>query len=530
MKLSQTTRDMLKDVRAKALDDFLYFRVNVLKRQFLAGNEFQEGLTAFVGSTGGKPIKVVRVPRAHGKTTAVIDDVAWRICRNRNERILLSGPTRDHARAILGALKQLVLKNHMLRRLFPDVWPEDPQNDCVWWVKDRIQLVRDVDNKNPTVETAGVDSGTTGSHYTRIYLDDQVNDDNYRSRIMREGVWTHTLNCHALLDDTPDHPGAMIYTNTPWHPSDATMRLTSTECTFKDDIQLFEAGVYASGTADESLGVIWPEVRSEEFIAKQRSKGMRFFSPHYLMKPLAEGQHPFDVTNLQRFTMDVELDDFGVAQWTHPLGRDFFVHMSVDTNTNADTAADPAAIMVWAKDSAGHMWALDKKKLKGPTTPQLMDAMHQMFMRWRPLSEFVELKGKEDRFYYELLQYGLRKNVMYPINKLTRGGRTSRSSKFSRIVPMAVAVSDGRFHVPDDPLWQDFIEEMDLFDEKCEHDDQMDCVADIYNHGRAPIANERETEPEEPQGAGLLRVFVGNLPANNAVSRMCVSRDARLRV
>lgn len=532
MPVTKETRASLKGLRRRAVEDFIFFRVKVLGREHVLGNRFQEEMASFFADTGenAKPIKLIRVPRGHGKTTDVIDDVIWKISKDRNRRILISGPTREHAKGILHAIQNMVEKNRMLRELFPDVWPANPDNDCPWWSRDRIEVPRDIVNKNPTVQTSGVDSGTAGSHYTDIYLDDQVNDDNYKSKMMRDSVWNHTLHCHALLDDTPGQRAFMTYTNTPWHPQDATMLLTSMECSFKDDVDVFERSVYLSGGEDATEGVIWPEVRSEEFIRKQRAKGMRFFSPHYLMKPLAEGQHPFDVSKIERFVLDYDVNEEGVARWTHPLDKEFFVHLAVDTNTNADTAADPAALMVWAKDEDGHMWGLDKKRLRGPTTPQLLQAIHDLWAKWRPVQTHVELRGKEDRFYYELMQSAMRKGVCYGVNKVTRGGRTSRSSKFSRIVPMAAVVAEGWFHVPDGDSWRDFIEEMDVFDESCEHDDMMDATADVYAYGRRPIGKPEAPEIQTPQSAELMRVWVGPKKKGEDFGSLLVPYDAGILV
>jgi predicted phage terminase large subunit-like protein len=520
----------LKAVRERASVDFLYFRCHILKREFLAGNPFQEGMTAFVAKRGGKPIKLLRVPRGHGKTTAVIDWLTWRISLNRNERILISGPTHDHSKGILNAIKTIAEKNRMLRDVFCDAWPEDPANECPWWTRERIELPRDIFDKNPTISTAGVDSGTTGSHYSIIVLDDQVNNQNYQTQVLRENVWTHTLNCHALMDDRPGQPAEMLYSNTPWHPQDATMRLTSTECSFADDIAVFEQSVYRSGKLDpiESDDVIWPEFRSPEFIRKQRAKPMRFFSPHYLMKPLPEGEHPFNKDKLLPFVLEYKVNAEQVACWEHPQKREYYIHMAVDTNTNVDTAADPCAIMVWAKDHARHMWALDKRRMIGCTTPQLLDAILRMYQKWRPLSLMIEFRGKEDRFVYEVLQHGLRNGVGYPLHRLTRGGRTGKAGKYARIIPMAVAVDEGMFHVPKDGNWQEFTEEMDYFSETCDHDDMMDCTADIYTYGRWPLEPKVEEKERPPQDPHLMRALYGANPSPGV--RLYVPRSSRMLV
>ena len=529
MKHRPEVASALKRLAQKATESFLFFDTKVLGTKNIIGNSFQEEMSSFFEMKNGQHVKVVRVPRGHSKTTRVISHILWRVSIDPNERILVSGPVQDHAWGILDAVKTKVRSNKLLRSLFPHVWPDDPANECEWWTRERIQVPRDIANKNPTVSTTSVDAGKAGSHYTLIYADDQVNDKNYISRQMRDATWTHTLNLHALLDDQPGHPAEMLYANTPWHPQDATMRLTSSDCSFVEDVALFERGVYRAGGVDDSMGVIWPEIRSEEFIRRQRAKGMRFFSPHYLMKPLAEGAHPFNIERLERYAPDIDLAIDGAATWKHPHDRAHFIHMAVDTNTAATTAADPAVVLVAAKDCDGHMWVIARRRLKGPTLPQLFEAIHAEFMRWRPQTIHMELRAEEDTIYYELQRFGIRKGVSYPIHKLVRGGRTSKASKFSRIIPMAIAVNEGRVHVPAGADWQEFIEEMDLFDEKCDHDDQMDCAADIWTHGRIPQTLAVK-EMEAPMSPGLIRVIVGPPRIPDYNGRLMVAREGALLV
>lgn len=503
--------------RERALSDYLFFRSEILGRKHLVGNKFQEDMCAFSSHYGKKRIKMKRVPRAHGKTTENVDQIMHLLTNDPNERILFSGPNEAHANAVLGEVKEIAEKCSKLHVLFPEIWDPKPWDVNPLWLKDRIQLRRSERNKNPSVLAVGLESTNTGSHWTRIFVDDNINEDNYRSKVMRDMVWDRVLSYRALLDDTPDRRAYIIYSNTPWHDSDATVRMTRDDCPFRDDVDLFERTVYVGGGTEpqEDLPyeqqVIWPEVRSHEFIASQRLTGMRFFSPHYLMKPMAEGQHPFDVTKLRRFDLRYTIDTNGIASWQHPEGLDAFIHMAVDTNTNANTASDPVAIHIWAKDSMRHMWGLYKRRVVGCTTPQLHELVHDAFMLWRPHSIQFEVHGKDDRSYYELMQYGHRRGVSYPVNRLPRGGGRGKGSKYSRIVPMSAAVHEGWFHVPLDPAWAQFIEEMELFDENCEHDDQMDCVADIYTHGRWPSPPEKEEE-DQNISANLLRVFMKDIP------------------
>ena len=531
MRAAKRCPEHLWPIRERALSDYLFFRVHVIGRKYLEGNQFQTDLATFSSTYSDKRVKVKRVPRAHGKTTDNVDSILWAITKDQNERILFSGPTEDHATGVLSEIKTIAEKCSKLHVLFPEVWSPEPWDFHPQWNRDRITVRRSQASKNPTILAVGLESGNTGSHWTKIFLDDQVNNENYRSQVMRDMVWDRTLACRALLDDKPEKRAYLIYANTPWHENDATMRLTKADCPFLDDVELFERTVYVGNATDPSDDVIWPEVRTPEFIASQRRAGMRFFSPHYLMQPMSVGEHPFDVTKLRPFELRYQIDEAGIAHWTHPDDIPFFVHMAVDTNTNANTASDPVAIHIWAKDAMKHMWGLHKRRVVGCTTPQLHELIHEAFMLWRPQSIQFEVHGQDDRSYYELMQYGQRRGVSYPVNRLTRGGGRGKGSKYGRIVPMSAAVHEGWFHVPTDPAWRQFIEEMELFDENCEHDDQMDCVADIYTHGRWPTMPQKEEEAPAIS-ANLLRVFMGPnlLTQRDGQKKLMVPSESRLYV
>lgn len=118
-----------------------------------------------------------------------------------NLRILFAAETERRALSRIGWIRRQYANNELLRLLWPDLVWEKPKVQAETWVASHFSLKRTEDYPEATFEAAGVDSGSTGSHYDVTIKDDLIG---LRSRKMPELIpasieWFQTS--HSLSDN-----------------------------------------------------------------------------------------------------------------------------------------------------------------------------------------------------------------------------------------------------------------------------------------------------------------------------------------
>ena len=120
--------------------------------------------------------RLLLAPRNSMKTTLdQADIVQWILCFP-NVRILILTGTQDLAYRMVKELKAHFQLNLLLRALFPELCPVDPE--AKWGVADEFTVPRTKTWREPTVSVSTIDSTKAGSHYEILKLDDCVTEVN----------------------------------------------------------------------------------------------------------------------------------------------------------------------------------------------------------------------------------------------------------------------------------------------------------------------------------------------------------------
>jgi hypothetical protein len=117
-------------------------------------------------------------PRGTYKTTIGNGALIWRLLEHKEETALIVGATYDLASAKVSEIAENIAGNVVLRNTYPDRIPDDLSKN---WGKQGIRLVRDIAKREETIEPIGVGGSLAGKHYDNVFLDDLVNEQNYRS-------------------------------------------------------------------------------------------------------------------------------------------------------------------------------------------------------------------------------------------------------------------------------------------------------------------------------------------------------------
>lgn len=247
--------------------------------------------------------KLLLMPRSSFKTSIArclaVHIVIQRPDRNiyfpgrtgRNLRLLFAAENEKRAVSRIGWIRRQFEQNEILRALWPEcVWKAP--TDAPIWTATRFSLPRDEDYPEATFESAGVDSGSTGSHYDAIFKDDLIG---LRSRqepqfMARAIEWFKTS--HSLTDDVLFSLDFVFGTR--WAAEDLYSWI------FENEPE-YEYRIYSAHNPDGTL--LFPERLSEEVLAGLRKKQGDLYWLNYENKAIGTGVTAFDLSHLRECTV-----------------------------------------------------------------------------------------------------------------------------------------------------------------------------------------------------------------------------------
>lgn len=118
----------------------------------------------------------ITASKSHGKTTLLLGFALWSIGNNPNIRIKLLSSSDDKAKERLALIQSTIEHNPMYKLVFPHIRPRQGGP----WHKTACMVERDITDKDPTVEVAGILGSIEGGRADKILLDD-ISD--YRNSI-----------------------------------------------------------------------------------------------------------------------------------------------------------------------------------------------------------------------------------------------------------------------------------------------------------------------------------------------------------
>lgn len=150
--------------------------------------------------------------RGAGKSTVgTIARIIFEIIKNPNIRILLASNTQIQAEVFLREIKNHFAANDKLRDIFGDFVGSK------WDAREIIVRGRVKTHKESTVTCIGVGGPTASRHYDLIIGDDLADEENSRTELQRERLWTWYMK--SLIPTLLAH-GRLFILGTRWHPQD----------------------------------------------------------------------------------------------------------------------------------------------------------------------------------------------------------------------------------------------------------------------------------------------------------------------
>ena len=244
---------------------------------------------------------LILTPRAWIKSYLVT--IGWTLQRllinlvnGRREHQIISNATLPNAKSFLEKIKYNLKFNDLLRGLFKEWIPEDPDNEAEKWTQDYIQI------GGCFIETGSVEGNLVSQHYKTMINDDLVNRDNSATKDQLK----KTLDWWKLAQSLLLSNGIEINIGTRWAFDDLYGHFI--ENFAQPDFEYMETGEPIAeihkgpyhvlwmdcwANPKEETGSTFPVLFPEEKLKElQLQQGDRF-NGQYRNNPLALGKNPF---------------------------------------------------------------------------------------------------------------------------------------------------------------------------------------------------------------------------------------------
>jgi predicted phage terminase large subunit-like protein len=282
------------------------------------------------------------------------------------------------------------------------------------------------------------------------------------NKTIRDNVWTWFQG--EVLSRTLPH-SAVIMIGTRWHHDDPIGRVATLEGGEPWTILNFPAICTGDDPTRREIGeALWPEMFPIDFLERQRAEvGTYIWQALYQGNPTAEDGTLFRRKWFKYFTRDGAdiLSDFGRVP-SDSLPRLAAVDLSVSTKDTGDYSV----IAIFALDLTKRVMYLEdiiRFRAEGPDiVPKLWEAQK----RYKCRAIYIEKIGFQTALLQEAVRSGLPARPVLPDR-----------DKFTRALPAAAAVENGRILFPAGAKWLPQFEHELLTFPHGVHEDQVDALA-----------------------------------------------------
>lgn len=368
-----------------------------LKRQIIANNRIDILMTAVLGY-GIQPFHLAMLRwqfvqpdnlqlafRGAGKSTAcTVSKSIHLLLKNPNLRILIASKTSGQAEAFLREIKAHFEGNDRLAEIFGPYY--DPRRVNKWDNSEIEVLPRTAIAKEGSITTIGVHAQVVGKHYDVIISDDLVDEENSRTKHMRDKTKTWYYQSLDPTLEPPDpnvpHRGEHHRQGTRYHYDDLYGHLIENELGECGAVQIIPA-------LNERGQSPWPDKYPPAWFAKKRkASGIIIFNAQYQCDTEAMKGEVFQYDDCQTY----EDGD---------LPEDLRIYMGVDLAISEKDSADKFAIVVIGIDGAKNHFVLDfyegQLRFKAQTKKIL-----EYYARWDPIRCGIETVAYQEAQYQNL--------------------------------------------------------------------------------------------------------------------------------
>lgn len=380
---------------------------------------------------------------------------------------------RPTAKAFLRQIKREFEANDILKQVFPEIFWANPNGEAPKWSEDEGIVVKRKGNpKESTVEAWGlVDGQPTGRHFKLMVYDDVVTLDSVSTPEMCQ----KTTRAWEMSRNLGSEGGAVRYIGTRYSYNDSYG-------------EMMRRGVVVPRIYPVYDSENKPVLLSLERIGQKRKElGPYVFSSQMLQNPVADEAQNFKEEWLQT--------------WSAQNTKNLKIYILVDPASKKKKNSDYTAIFVVGLGIDQNYYIVDmiRDRMNLTERTQTLFGLHKMYL---PVAVGYEEYGMQSDI--EHIQYVMeQENYRFPVYPL--GGNVGKEDRIRALVPV---FEQGRVFLPQMcirhthegkvvDLTKVFIEEEYKTFPVGAHDDMLDALARILDHGKKGIFASFPTAPAE---------------------------------
>lgn len=384
---------------------------------------------------------MIASPRAHGKSSQAVGRALHLLGNNVNLRIKIICATDDKAKELVGLVNEHIARNPKVREIFPWLLINAVRGDA----KSAFFVVRDIPQRDASVEGSGVLSAGAGGRADVLLCDDVVDYNNsIANPAKRESVYKAIQETWFKL---VSHKGIIIWLCTPYHVLDAThilKRGNRFKVWWKPAIR-YEPKLDKNGQAviDEQSGepekveiALWPEVWPLSLLIPLRDEDPRSFARQYMLNALSDEERTFPDEHLYRSYLP------GIYRMGEKVGDDWPTFAGIDLASALGARAAYTVILTLARNpDTNRLWFKDMVRRKITFSETLQEIKNQ-FQKHRWSYAFVENNGYQGAVEDALIK----EHIRLPVHGFVTG--RNKADELSGLPGLSAALARGEFAIP----------------------------------------------------------------------------------
>ena len=441
-----------KDARELFRNNFLFFVYYILGYKDLGTFHIKEAIPLFEYLVGDFPFTksegdkisitppnysrvLIELPRSSFKSTIfTVSAIIWFIIRNPEIKIGLGSWKHDIAKGFLTEIKSHLEENDRLKRLYPEIFYDDPRKESPKWTDEMVRVIRMGKYKEHTIETFGIEKQPTSRHYDIIILDDVVNETNVTSNDIIQKTKDKFRLLTSLLV-VPKNPIFVIGTR--YHFNDLYADLED-----NDDWLVYKRPALINGSP------LFPErLNNEELERVKKTQGLYIYSCQYLLTPMSPEDRQLNPSLIQTYKQE-------------DLPDELHIYGGMDIAFSTTKRSDRSAIIVIGYDPAEtNIYLLDGVAFRGDTTA-ILDKLVEFARKWQYKKFNIETIGMLGKILEKPIENKLREARVGLNYELIRGysrSYTGGSKNEKPRIPIVLSphLETNRFFFPEKLIVKD---------------------------------------------------------------------------
>lgn len=449
----------------QARQDFGVFR-HLMHPDLLTGwwvRQLHDEISAFDKRmlNGERPKLILSAPPQHGKSSLVMDYIAWLAGRFPDMRTIYTSFSQQLGYRASRTFQRLVL-SPAYQRVFPELKiNEVGKGSASRTLASRNLSHTDFIGRKGYYVTTTVQGSITGQSMDIGVVDDPIKGyEQSMSQTVRDNTWSwFTDNFMTRFSEI----GAMLVIGTRWHLDDPLGRMR--DC-FPDAKVISYAAIAECDEKHRREGeALFPQLKSESFLNERKAIMLPSqWAALYQGNPQLVGGNLIKTEQLLSYTVAPSFK---------------FRVITADTALKTREAHDYSVLQCWGCSGNGHAYLIDQMrgKWEAPELERNVIAFWDKHKSHDP-SQWGRLREMsiEDHASGTGLIQHLKASSNIPIKPVVRS-----RDKYTRVMDVLPYIASGYVHIPSGTPWlADFIAELAEFsaDGQQTHDDQVDAMVD----------------------------------------------------